>query len=127
MLRARWLRDYTFTTSQGFQLGWYPEGARKAICLRLIATTFGLSEDDRAPLGFDIIAHGDPVPDWLIPFPMDGAVARYWCQRIGELNLRNDGDKLFALIRIIEDWTPELNLRVKSGPERHPAPRHLPV
>jgi hypothetical protein len=114
MLRARWLRDYTFTTGNGFHLGWYPEGARKAICLKLIAASFGLSDDNRAPLGFDIIAQGDPIPDWLISFPMDAAVARYWRLCIEELHLRNDGNGLFALIQVVEGWAPDLSTPVKT-------------
>src|SRR5687767_14231047 len=63
MVENGWLENYTFTSGKGFCLGWTVGGAEKAVCLKEIATVYGLTQNDQAPLLFDKLAHGQPVPD----------------------------------------------------------------
>src|SRR5262245_8567726 len=102
MVEARWLHSHTFTDGKGHHLSWTEVGTQRSVLLKQVATAFKLSSDDRAPLAFDIIAHGDRVPDWVRPFNLDDDVAEFWRDSVGQLGLRSDEDGLLTLVHIVE-------------------------
>jgi len=113
MVRSGWLHSHTFTDGKGYHLVWAGPGAQRAAILKRIIAAFELLKVERAPMGFDILAHGDRLPDWVKPEELNAETASFWCQCVGELGLRRDEDGLLAFVHIIHGWAPDLDTPVK--------------
>lgn len=113
MLKAGWLLNFSFTVGKGWHLGWTEEGSPRAAALKSIATTFGLQNDDRAPLIFDKRARGETLPKLARPFDLDDRLATFWRESIDALKLPRDEDHLIVLVGIVTSWAPDLDTPVK--------------
>jgi hypothetical protein len=115
MLEARWLESHVFTDGKGHHLVWTPAGAERSVLLKKIAETYRLTSDDRAAYGFDILAHGESLPGFVRPIPLDDTLATYWRESVGQLGLHRDEDGLMGLVHIVIGWAPDSQPRVKFG------------
>ena len=115
MVEARWLKSYTFTDGKGYHLTWTEAGTERALSLKKIAESFRLIDDDRAALGFDVLAHGDSLLPFMRPYKLDESVAGFWRESIEQVGLHGDQDGLLALVHIIIGWTPGLDTPLKFG------------
>jgi hypothetical protein len=113
MVAIGWLHSYTFTDGKGYHLNWTEVGTERAMCLKKIALTFDLKNDDRAPVAFDIIAQGDSLRGFVRPFELDPDIAAYWCQSVNQLGYRGSDDDLLGLVHIVTGWAPDAGTRVK--------------
>lgn len=115
IVEARWLHSHTFTDGKGHHLTWTEDGTQRSILLKQVVTAFRLSSDDRAALAFDLIVHGEILPDWVPPFELDADVSTFWKECVAQLGLKGDEDGLLALVQIIKGWTPDSKTPVKIG------------
>jgi hypothetical protein len=105
MLLARWLREVRFTDGKGWRLVWTVKGTQRAFLLRQIVVAFRLTDDDRAPIAFDIFTQGKGsalFPHW----EKNDDLARFWFHCVEDLHLHGDGDGLLALAHMVVQWAP---------------------
>ena len=103
MLKAGWLQSFIFTEGMGWRLVWFPEGKGKAEWLKLVVVDNDLSSDDRAPISFDILAHGGSLGVDVIG-ELETDTANRWCRLIDELGLHKESDALLVLAQIVMGW-----------------------
>lgn len=113
MVEARWLDSHIFTDGKGFHLVWSLSGGERAVALRKIARTYGLMNDDRSAMCFDILAHGERLPRFVRAFELDAEVAAFWRECVADLRLRADEDGLMAMVHIVEGWGPDAETKVR--------------
>jgi hypothetical protein len=102
MVEARWLHRHIFTDGKG-----------RALCLKKISETYRLTSDDRAAYAFDILAHGERLPDYVRRIELDDTLAEYWRESVKQLGLHGDEDGLLALVHILKGWTPDSQTPIK--------------
>ena len=115
MVVAGWLLSHRYTNRKGFHLTWTEVGTQRAVLLKRMIESFGLKDDDRAPLAFDKVAHGESLPSYGRPFEMDAAVAEVWRQCVAELGIVRDEDTLLFLVHTVSGWAPDERTPVKFG------------
>jgi hypothetical protein len=113
MVEARWLHRHIFTDGKGPHLVWTPAGTERALCLKKISETYRLTSDDRAAYAFDILAHGERLPDYVRRIELDDTLAEYWRESVKQLGLHGDEDGLLALVHILKGWTPDSQTPIK--------------
>ena len=117
MVHAQWLHSYMLTDGKGYHLTWTEPGTQRALLLKRIAESHRLTSDDRAPLAFDAVVHGTPLPA-AVAFKgeMDKDVAAFWRECIAQLQLPRDQDNLLALVQIVIAWALDSDTPVRFGP-----------
>lgn len=116
MLRAGWVHHFTFTEGKGWHINWIGDGIERACLLKQISISLRLNMDDRAPLFFDILAHGERLPETAPVdhnYRVDPTIAQYWSQSIDQLGLHGDEDGLLVMVQIVIGWAPDLNTPLK--------------
>jgi hypothetical protein len=62
----------------------------------------------RAPLVFDLNAHGDPLPPYGGPLDLEPKLAEFWVSAIRELQIPRDEDHLLILVQTVFGWAFDL-------------------
>ena len=115
MVTAGWLENYSFTTGKGFHLTWSIPGTERAMLLKHICESFHLKDDDRGPMVFDKLAHGESLPSYARPFDLDAEVARYWRESVAQLGITRDEDTLLFFVHAVLGWAPDEETPIKIG------------
>lgn len=119
MLRAGWLRNFTFTDEKGFHLGWSGRGGKLAQSLKQIILSYGLIDDARTLLIFEKLAHGEQLPLGIsIKGKLDAEDALLWREAVAELGLKGDADGLLVLCHIIDGWAPGAATKIQFIPRK---------
>jgi hypothetical protein len=66
LVRATWIKQYTYTDGKGYDIGWSPHGGMTAMALKEWRKKLDLGGGDGRPLILDIFAHGlspDPASE----------------------------------------------------------------
>jgi hypothetical protein len=114
MVLAGWLRGYGFTGGIGHELVWKTEGAQKALLLKDLAEKHGLTDNDLAPLYFQMACKGMALPTGFAFPGLDIEASAFWLLSIEELGLDGDGDGLLALVHIVTGWGPEADTSTQA-------------
>src|SRR5579864_8095060 len=114
MLRAGWVHEYSFTAGKGWHIGWTLAGIEHAQLLQDIVIAYGLTDDDRAPIAFDVVAQGGTFHAALSAPEIEEPDASFWTQSVAQLGL--GGDELLIMVQIVTGWAPDGDTPVKFIP-----------
>jgi hypothetical protein len=137
MLRATWLKRYTWTDGKGLHLTWTREGALAAVSLKRWHELLRLDDHDRAPVLAAKLAHGESLGLAGEQEHIDAVLGRYvtagfatgftwgaegvtlhWtpdglrfsdqlCALCAQLGLAGTEDEMLVLFGIAATWAPD--------------------
>ncbi len=107
MLKAGWLQSFNFTEGVGWDLAWTAKGTGRSARVKDIAISYGLADDDGAPAAFDVLCHGEALPDDVRPVEIEDAAAADWRDAVQELDLRGNEHGLRGMVHASVSWAPE--------------------
>jgi hypothetical protein len=116
MVATGWLLSYTFTECKGFHLNWTERGGLQAMAIKRIAETYGLADDDRAPVCFDKLTRGESLPADVRPFKPEPELAALWREAVDQLGLIRDEDNLLSFVHTVLGWAPMGSTQVRFLP-----------
>ena len=103
LLAGGWLKQFHFTDNKGWHLVWTETGAQRAMELKRVISECGLSQDDRAPMAFTILAQSGGLGGaWLGEY--DPEAGRIWLAALHDLGIPVNDDDLLGLVHSIIGW-----------------------
>ena len=109
MAKAGWVEKFAYAEGQGWFVTWTAAGAALSQVLKALSATLGLREHDRAALGFDALARGEPLPAGLtLQVPdVHPLVKEGWIEAVDQLALARDEDGLLILMHLVANYAPD--------------------
>lgn len=110
MSQAGWLNTYALGPGRGMQLGWTPDGWRRAYLLRRIIESFQLNANPLNAVNFDTLCASAIQGETHVA--VDPAIATFWYRCMGDLKLARDEMDFITLLQALSEFGPSDSKRV---------------
>jgi hypothetical protein len=99
MLKARWVKFYTFTDGGGCRLAWTTGGAQRAMILKAIILSYDLYDEDYAPVAFTIMSRSGDLNGMAETAHPE--LLAFWRDCCDEIGLKSLMDDCLAFVQIV--------------------------